>query len=231
MSVLGLIPARGNSKGIPNKNLTLIAGKPLVGWICKAVKDSKLLDEIIISSDSDKIISTAELHGVSAPFKRPSELAQDKTLVIDVIIHALDFLKKHENREFDYVCLLQPTSPLVTGNDIDTIIKKATDESADTVISGYTCAQKHPSLIFTKHENGSVDWFLDNINRMARRQDLSKVYYRSGLAYVFKTKMLTVQKKLYGDKIFAVEVEEERALSIDTPFDLKIAEILLKEKC
>ncbi len=231
MSVLGLIPARGGSKGIPNKNLTILAGKPLVGWVCEAAKDSKLLDEIIISSDSDKIISLAELHGVSAPFKRPADLAQDKTLVIDVINHAVDFLKVHENKEFDYVCLLQPTSPQVTSNDIDIIIQKAIDEDADTVFFGYTSPQKHPSLMFTKHENDGVDWFLDNINRMSRRQDLSKIYFRSGLAYVFKTEMLTIQKKIYGDKMFSVEVEEERALSIDTPFDLKLAEILLKKKC
>ena len=138
--ILGLIPARGGSKGVHKKNIAPLAGKPLMSWCYEAAKDSDLLDQIILSSDNDEIISVAKSLGISVPFVRPAELARDDTLVVDVIAHALEQELERGNH-WDYVCLLQVTAPLVQPTDYDKAIQKAVEQDADTVISVF-CREK-----------------------------------------------------------------------------------------
>ena len=228
--ILGLIPARGGSKAIPKKNITPLAGKPLISWVCKAAMECRLFDEIILSSDNDEIIEVARSCGVNAPFKRPEELARDDSLVVDVIYHALKWLKDEQGKAFDFVCLIQPTVPFAEAGDYTRAIQKAVEKNADTVISVYPCEQQHPAIMYTLDTDGRADWFLkDSENRMARRQDLPPVYMRSGIAYVFKTSLIFEKKTLYGNSIYAIEVPQERGMmDINTPFDLKLAEALLK---
>ena len=230
--VLGLIPARGGSKAIPHKNITMLAGKPLMGWVCEAAKAANLIDEIILSSDDEEIISVGKNYGINTPFKRPFVFARDDSLVVDVIHHALTWMKKHQDKIFDYVCLLQPTAPFVDPVDYDRAIQKAVDNDADTVISVYQCDQQHPAIMFTLQENGKADWFLENSkNRMARRQDLPPIYMRSGMVYVFKASMILEQRTLYGENLYAIDVPAVRGMiDINSPFDLKLAEVLLQEK-
>ena len=125
-----------------------------------------------------------------------------------------------------------PTAPLVEPQDYDRVIQKAIDEDADTVITVYPCAQKHPAIMFTLKQGGKADWFLNNSeNRMSRRQELPPIYMRSGLAYVFKTSMILERRTLYGERLYAVEVPEERGMiDINSPFDLKLAEALMQER-
>lgn len=229
--VLGLIPARSGSKGIPGKNLALLAGKPLLAWVCEAAQQAKLIDEVIVSSDSDEIISLARSLGVAGPFKRPGELARDGSLVINVILHALTWLSENQGKTFDYVCLFQPTSPLGRPSDYDRAIHMAIEKDADTVISVYRCDQVHPAIMFTLHEDSRAEWFVERpgIDRMARRQELMPVYVRSGIVYVFKTSLLMEKRTLYGEKLYAIEVPRESAIGIDTPHDLRIAEMLAQD--
>ena len=226
MSVLGLIPARSGSKGIPDKNIKQICGRPLIAWACEAALNARTLDKIVCSSDSAKIIEITEANGVKAPFIRPSYLAQDNTLIVDVICHALEWLKDG-GENYDYICLIQATSPLVQPEDIDRAVQIALTHNADTVICGYNSGQRHPTAMFTMGNAGEVEWLLDSNKRMARRQDLPNIFMRSGLVYVFRSDMLLKTKQLYGSKVYAVEVPEERAISIDTELDFTIVEVLL----
>ena len=231
-SVLGLIPARSGSKGIPKKNIVPLGGRPLLGWVCSAAANTPSLDEVVLSSDSQEIIDVAREFGVDAPFIRPGHLAPDDTLIVDVIAHALDWFAQHQDRKFDYVCLLQPTAPLATSDDYQAAIAKAIDNDADTVISVYRCGQQHPAVMYTLDEHGAADWFVKNLgwHRMARRQDLPPVYMRSGIVYVFRASMVLERQQLYGPRIYAIEIPEERgAVDINTPIDVRLAEIMLQE--
>lgn len=229
--VLGLIPARGGSKGIPGKNLVLLAGRPLVGWVCEQALRSRLIDEVILSSDSDEIIAVARSFGVVAPFKRPAELARDDCLVIDVILHAVKWLKENQGKVFDYVCLLQPTSPFGRATDYDRAISVALEKDADTVVSLYRCDQVHPEIMFILHEDSRAEWYTRDpgVDRMARRQDLPPVYVRSGIVYVFRTSLVVEKRTLYGEKLYAIEVPRERSIGIDSPHDLRVAQAVAQE--
>ncbi len=230
--ILGLIPARCGSKAIPQKNIAPLAGKPLISWVCQASLGCELIDEIILSSDSDEIIEVARSCGINAPFKRPKELARDDSLVVDVIYHALNWLKEEQGKTFDFVCLIQPTVPFAEAGDYRRAIAKAIEKDADTVVSVYPCEQQHPAIMYTLESDGRVDWFLKGSrNKMARRQDLPPVYMRSGIAYVFKSSLILDEKKLYGESMYAIEVSQERGMmDINTPFDLKLAEMLMLDR-
>lgn len=230
--VLAIIPARGGSKGIKNKNIINILGKPLISYVCNAAKKANCFDELILSSDNKKIITTAKKFGIDAPFIRPKELAKDETLVIEVISHALKWFEKKRKITFDYVCILQPTAPLAKKEDYEKAVKMAIENNADTVITTYKCGQLHPSIMYTREKSGKVDWFVKKLGwkAMSRRQDLPPIFMRSGIVYVFKSSMIINDKKLYGDKIFSIVVDEARgSVDINNSFDLKVAELSLLE--
>ena len=124
-TILAIIPARGGSKGIPRKNIKPLAGKPLIAWTIEEAKKSKYIDRLILSSEDEEIIRIAKKWGCEVPFVRPKEFAEDETSGIEPILHAIETLSE----KYDYVCLLQPTSPLRTVNDIDGCIKKCIDRS------------------------------------------------------------------------------------------------------
>ena len=226
-NVLGIIPARHGSKGLPGKNVKLLCGKPLIAWAAEAAIASSTLSEVMCSTDSQEIAAIAEQVGLSVPFLRPGELAQDDSLIVDVLCHALGWFKEF-GREFDYLCLVQPTSPFITARDINAAVKMAVEKDADTVITGYDCGQKHPSTMFTLGDKSEVNWITPTEKRMARRQDLKTVYIRSGLVYVCKADMILNKKTIYGEKMFVLEVPESRSMSIDTEFDFRIVEALMK---
>jgi len=230
--VLGLIAARGGSSGIKDKNIIPVLGRPLIGYACEAAKKSKCFDELILSSDSEKIISVVKDYGVDVPFIRPDELAKDDTLVVDVIHHALKWFEAHRETTFDYVCLIQPTAPLALTEDYENAVQTAIENDADTVIAVYKCGQLHPSVMYTREDSGEVDWFPESLgwNQMARRQDLPPIYMRSGIVYVFKADQILHNRNLYGNRVFSIEVEEERgAVDINNEMDLKIAELFLSQ--
>lgn len=227
--VLGLMAARGNSKGIPRKNLKPLLGRPLLGWTAEALVGAERVDRCICCSDSSEIMAAARTYGLETPWQRPAHLAEDNSLVVNVVLHALDWLESNGEIPFTHVALVQATSPTVLPMDIDTAVKKALDTGADTVISGVEAGQKHPSTMYTESEDGRVEWLQPAQLREARRQDLPIVYMRTGLIYVVSVPSLRSTRSIYGDHIVSTIVPEERALAIDTPFDFKLAELLLKE--
>jgi CMP-N,N'-diacetyllegionaminic acid synthase len=228
MSVLGIIPARGGSKGVPRKNVRLLGGKPLIGWACQAAKGSTRISRLVCSTDSPEIAEVCKQFGVETPFLRPPELATDKALVVDVLHHMLMELDP-SGTNFSYVCLAQATSPFVTSAILDEAIATAIEKNADTVISGTLCGMQHPSTMFTLDQERRVRWLLPESGRMKRRQDFEPIYIRRGAVYVFRAAMIRQNRSLYGERIFAVETDEAHATTIDTELDFKLAEFFIKE--
>ncbi len=166
--------------------------------------------------------------GVDVPFMRDPELAQDTTPVVDVMIDAVRRVEEAERIEFSYICLLQATSPFVLPEDINRVLDMAISNDADTVLTVYPVGQKHPEIMMTLKQDGEVEWYGTASQRMARRQDLPPVYARSGLVYVIRRNLLMEKRTIYGERIFAVEVDAKRAFSIDAAEDLVVAEALVQ---
>ena len=227
--VLGLMPARGGSKGIPGKNVAELCGRPLLGWAAEEAGKAGLLDRLVISSDDPEIIAAATAWGLEAPFVRPAELASDTALVVDAIAHALNWFREHEGVEYEHVCLLQPTNPLVLAEDYDRSVDMARRTGADTVITVARCGQQHPAVMFELDQDGRAEFFARRLgwDRMPRRQDLPPLHVRTGLAYVFRSAPLLASRHLYSGSVYAVEVDADRALDINEPLDLEIARVLL----
>ncbi|EMK10350.1 MULTISPECIES: cytidylyltransferase domain-containing protein [Leptospira] len=221
--ILGLIPARGGSKGILRKNIKLIAGKPLIVWTIEAALKSKHLTSIVVSTDDPEIAEIAEQSGASVPFLRPAELATDYSSGIDPVLHALDNLPG-----FDYVMLLQPTSPLRTSVDIDDCVEFAISKNANSVVS--VCeAQENPFWMFRLGDSFKMTKLL-NVEDVARRQDSPKVFTLNGSIYLSEVNYFREKKKFITEDTLAYLMNKESSIDIDDMMDWKLAEILLLDK-
>ncbi|NNE32705.1 MAG: acylneuraminate cytidylyltransferase family protein [Winogradskyella sp.] len=230
MRVLGIIPARGGSKTVPKKNIKELGGKPLLQYTVEAANDSKLISRLILSSDSDEIISVAEQLKLEVPFKRPIELAQDDSTTISVVLHALSFFEA-QNIFFDAVCLLQVTSPFKTGEFIDAAIKKFINQGCDSLISVQRIPDKYnPHWTFKKDNFGNLKLSTNDEQIIPRRQDLPNAYHRDGLIYITKAEVILKQNSLYGKIIGFIESPLKESINIDTLNDWEKAESFLKSK-
>jgi N-acylneuraminate cytidylyltransferase len=214
-SVLAIIPARGGSKGVPRKNIREVAGKPLIAWTIAEAKKSKFIDRLILSSDDEQIIRVAQEYGCEVPFIRPAELARDDTPGIDPVLHALESL----SQKYDYVVLLQPTSPLRSAADIDDCIAKCALEDNNACVT-VTQAEQSPYWMYSISREGSVVPIVKN-DGFFRRQDLPTAYVLNGAVYVARTDWLKREKQFVATETKAVVMPAERSLDIDTEEDLK----------
>jgi N-acylneuraminate cytidylyltransferase len=217
--VLGVVTARGGSKGILKKNIRQIGGKPLIAWTIHAAKASTCLDRVILSSDDDAIIEVAKSFGCEVPFKRASQLAQDDTPSIDVILDALDRCDGYE-----WVILLQPTSPLRTSADIDEAIQKCVALAAPACVS--VCkAEQSPFWMFTLQDS-RIQPVID-IPLIKRRQEMPIAYVLNGAIYIAKTDWLRQKRTFITENTVAFEMPVDRSLDIDEELDLDIFNSLL----
>ena len=221
--VLGLIPARGGSKGIKDKNLININGKPLIAWTIEHAKNSKYIDDIILSSDSEKIMRVAQKHGCKVPFKRPRELATDQASSIDTALHALNFLRE----KYDYLILLQVTSPLRLSSDIDACLEICEEKEGHHSCVSVSRLDKPLNWLYSKKPNGSLSQVLPKNEFITRRQDAEKIYYPNGAVYVARTQWLLKEKRFISDGTVGYELPKERSLDIDTPLDLVVLKTLI----
>ena len=220
--ILGIIPARGGSKGVPRKNLRPLAGKPLIAWTIEAAQGSSLLDRVILSSEDEEIMETARRHGLDVPFKRPPELARDDTPGIAPVLHALDALPER----YDYVVLLQPTSPLRTGADISAALALCLEKNAPACVS--VSAPHHaPWWMFRLDENRRMHSLFPKDALPARRQDMPEVYALNGAIYVAEVNWLRKSKAFLTPETVAYVMPRERSLDIDTELDFVMAEALV----
>lgn len=224
---LGLVTARGGSKGLPGKNLRFVAGKPLIAWTLEAARKAIALDRTIVSTDDAEIAETARRWGGEAPFVRPAELARDDSPHVDVVLHALAWLDEHQDYRPDYVVLLQPTSPLRTADDIDAAVALARSNNADAVVS--VCqTHDHPYLVRRIAEDGTLKEFLPCPLSYARRQDLPPAYALNGAIYIVRPGVLAEARTFLPPSTQAFVMPADRSYQIDTAADLRWVELVLK---
>ena len=222
---LAIIPARGGSKRLPQKNLLNLCGKPLIAWTIEAGIESRYIDRIIVSSDSDKILEVARIYDGVLALKRPRDLATDTAKTIDAIKHAIE----NTSQQFDYTILLQPTSPLRIGKHIDAAIEFLDEKKADAVIS--VCEMEHPpQWSNTLPRDLSMKNFLKEEIKHERSQDLPKYYRLNGAIYICNTQRLLKENSFFiRDNIFAYIMDKESSVDIDDKFDFKLAECLMSQ--
>lgn len=224
--VLALIPARGGSKGIKDKNIYSLCGKPLVFYSIESARYSKYVDKIVVSTDSEKIAIIAKEFGAEVPFLRPVEFASDTAKTIDVIIHAINWLKE-KGDIFDILVLLQPTSPLRTVAEIDNALEKFIDCDEKSLVS-VSEVSDNPILIRTIDRDGILHPLL-NCSSSVRRQDM-KIYYRvNGSIYINRISEIHEETSL-NDNVVPYIVKTENAIDIDEMKDIVIAEWLLNQR-
>jgi CMP-N-acetylneuraminic acid synthetase len=226
---VAIIPARGGSKGIPMKNIKLLAGKPLIAYTIDEAVKCQCFDRIIVSTDDPKIAKISQENGADI-LMRPKELAEDGTPTVDVIVHAIKTLEKEEAYVPDYIVVLQPTSPLRSSSDILTAINlflnKSDNESLVSVFES-----EHPLSWAMNLENGHLIPLFDEKSLKKQRQAQLTTYFPNGAIYVISRESLYKNQNLYSEKTLAYIMPVERSIDIDTEYDFMIAEFLIKKEC
>ena len=229
--ILVLITARGSSKRVLNKNIKLLAGKPLITYSIEvALKLKNKFYRVIVSTDSDEIATISLKAGAEVPFIRPTELAQDDTPSLLVLQHAARFIEEKENIILDWVMLLQPTSPLRTEQDLEKALSLSEIENTSSVISVVEANDYHPLKMYTI-ENEKLSPYSNNYIEGRRSQDFCpEIYKTNGSIYLVQRDTLMIHNSLIGDSPRAMVMPKERSIDIDTEFDILIAEALLSTK-
>jgi len=214
--VLGLVPARGGSKGIPRKNVRLLRGKPLLEYTAQVARESARLARTVLSTDDEEIAELGRKIGLEVPFLRPAELAQDGTPMVDVILHALAWVEGR-GEPYDAVCLLQPTSPLRSAATIDRCIALLWERAVDTVISVRPVpAEYNPHWVYFESSDGLLRGSLGQGDAVPSRQQLPRALHRDGSVFLARTKIVTERHSLYGDLVLGYESPAEEACDLDT---------------
>jgi CMP-N-acetylneuraminic acid synthetase len=225
-SCLAVVPARGGSKGVKNKNIRRLLGKPLISYTIEEAKKCKAIGRIVVSTDSCRIRDVAVKCGAHAPFLRPGSLAKDSTAMYPVIAHAVRLMEA-AGEKFQIILILQPTSPLRKASDIEKAIKILTKTGADSVVG--VCASEHSPFWMRSVKRGRV-YPLMKGTEYARRQDLPKAYRVNGAMYATKRDVLLRQKRILGRDTRALIMPAERSVDIDTNADFKLAESVLRRR-
>ena len=227
---LAIIPARGGSKGLPGKNIKELCGKPLISWSIESGFKSKYIDEVMVTTDSKEIANISKLYGANVPFLRPDYLSSDIATTFDAVKHAIDFYKNEIQKEFDYIILLEPTSPLREAIDIDNAIEILFDSNADSIVGICKTEDQNPAFLVKKDLKGFISGY-ENINMtVLRRQDIKSVYFFEGTVYISKTNVLLEKKTFYHQKTIGYEVPKYKSLEIDDMDDFIMAEAMMKYK-
>jgi len=225
--ILGIIPARGGSKGLPRKNIIPLLGKPLIAWTIEQAKESRYIDKVIVSTDDREIAEVSKKYGAEIPFLRPKELAEDDSKVIDAILLVIEWIEKND-MYYDLIVLLQPTTPLRTSEDIDNSIELLFSKKAQAIVS--VCeVEHHPHLANTLPEDGSMENFLSFELANKNRQQLPVFYRLNGAIYLAYLDYLMAKKGFFGEGTYAYLMQRRKSIDIDNDIDLKFTEFLLKD--
>jgi len=226
--ILGVIPARGGSKSVPRKNLALLHGRPLIAYTIDAARQSQRLTHFLVSSEDVEILAVAASLGAPTPFIRPVELATDEAPTLPVVQHAVREMENIEGIRFDYVILLQPTTPLRRPEDIDAAIDKLISTGADSVVSVCDVGAYHPARMRQIVDDRLVELPIREPREMLRRQDLPPVYIRNGAIYAVRRDVAMLSNSMIGEVSRPYIMPEERSVNVDSALDLHLAEILLR---
>jgi len=225
--VVCIIPARGGSKGIPRKNIKLLNGKPLIAYTIEQALKSKYIDRTIISTDDKEIANISKEYGAEVPYMRPDDLSGDNASTIDVLLHAINWLEKHDKCEFDIIVLLHATAPLRVVADINACIKMLIKESADNVFSVTEAARNPYFNMVEVNEKGKVK--LVKKGSYSTRQSAPTVYDMNSSIYVWWKDVLKRKRKIFLNQSALYVMPRERSIDIDNPLDFIIAETLLRK--
>jgi CMP-N-acetylneuraminic acid synthetase len=226
-TAIGIITARGGSKGLPGKNIRELCGKPLICWTIEKALRASTLDVVVVTTDSEEIAEVARQAGASVPFLRPAELASDTASSYDAILHTLT---QYTPREFDYTVLLEPTSPLREDDDIDRVLITL-DNQREAFDSIVTLGQvhEHPSIV--KKLNGrTVEPFFENLAMSNRRQDQELAFFPYGVAYAAKTDVLIAQNTFYTARCMGFPIKRYQNYEIDDIQDFLCVEAVMKHQ-
>lgn len=224
MKLLGLIPARGGSKGIPGKNLKLLNGKPLIAYTFESALGSQLLDEIHLTSDADDIIELAKKYEIGVPYKRPANLSGDTASMVDVVLYHIEWLMK-ANLFFDAIVLLQPTSPIRHKGTIDDCIKMFLKSKANSLIAVSEAVQ-HPYELFTV-KNKKLEFINQDVQF---RQAYPPYYFITGSIYIIGTDFFLRERKFFDNDSAIFIVSPEEAIDIDDMWNFNLAEYYLNKE-
>lgn len=225
--VFGVIPARSGSKRLPGKNLRVLGRMSLLGHAVASAREASTLDRVIVSTASVEIADEARRYGAEAPFLRPPELATDDAAMVPVLQHAVRWLAESEGLRPDLVVTLQPTSPFRSGADIDRAVQKLLETDADSAQT-VTEACYHPFFMTTLDGDRAIPLFPDG-HKLLRRRDAPPAYQPSGAVYVTRHHVLMQQGRITGDDNRVVVMGFEASVNIDTEWDFRLAELILRE--
>jgi CMP-N-acetylneuraminic acid synthetase len=229
MRVLGIVTARGGSKGVPRKNLADLGGRSLLSYTAAAARRAKRLSRVIVSTDDSEIAAEAQRCGLEVPFLRPAELARDDTPTLPVLQHAVSLLEAAGQR-YDAICILQPTHPFRRTEDIDGCIELLESSDADAAMTIARVPDEfNPHWTYQRDPDGSLRLTTGEQAPIPRRQELPAAYHREGSVYVTRRDVLMLGNSIYGTRVVGLLVDAEQRVNIDTPRDLEQARALLAE--
>lgn len=226
--VVAVIPARGGSKAIPRKNVVTVGGRPLIAYTIEAARQARSIARIIVSTDDAEIAEVARQWGAEVPFTRPAALARDDTPGVEPLVHAAEWLRDHGGVPA-WIMLLQATSPLRDADDIDAAVALAYARDADAVVA-VTPVRHHPHWSKKLTADGRLAEAFPSERAYAARQELPDVFGIAGALYLVKTDVLLARKTFYTDRTYGYVLPEDRALDIDTPWDLRVFEALVSTR-
>jgi CMP-N,N'-diacetyllegionaminic acid synthase len=227
--ILGLITARGGSKGLPGKNIKPLLGKPLINWSIDAASGAPSLDSVVVSTDDNEIAQIARASGARVPFIRPAHLASDTSTSVDTVLHALDYLETLGER-YDVVVLLEPTSPLRDSVDIEEALELMGTLNSGAVVSVCRAESVHPAFMYRRESDGRLRPFLGLQPTALRRQEIEPLYFLEGTIYASRVDVLRKNHSFYHEDTIGYEVPRWKSLEIDGLGDFLMVEALLKYK-
>ncbi len=228
-NVIGVIPARGGSVGVPLKNIHELNGKPLISYVIKAALGSRHLKRVIVSTDHPKIAEISRECGAEVPFKRPTDISADVPTEF-VIQHAVNFVEAEESRRVDIVVTMQATTPVLNSRDIDATIEEVMEHDIDSAITVKE-VREYPWWMMEITGEGLLKPFLTtNLSGdVTVRQNLAKLYLPNGAVYATRREVLMTENRIIGQRCGAVVMPEERSVDIDSLLDFKIIETIIRE--
>jgi CMP-N,N'-diacetyllegionaminic acid synthase len=227
MNILAIIPARGGSKGIPNKNIVKLNGHPLIYYTIREALKVKQFQRVLVSTDSEKIKTVSKSCGLEVPFLRPEKFATDTTRTIDAVIDLLDTLRVDYEETYDYVCLLQPTSPLRVANDIESCINIVSEYGSGSVVSLCRIDEPHP-VKMKQIKGGLVSPLLEGTDSSIPRQELPEVYELNGAIYLTEVTTIYNRQSFFADNTRPFIMPADRSVNINNYHDLILASELMK---
>lgn len=217
--VLAIVPARKGSKGLPLKNIRPLAGKPLLAWPIAAARASRHVDRVIISTDDQGFADIAVAHGADAPFLRPAELASDTAPSIGFILHAVETLAE-AGEAYDYVVLLEPTSPLTEGADVDAALEQLVAADADAIVGVSRLEATHPAFAVRKAEDGAITpYAAASFGELPRRQDIEPLFVLDGALYISTVEALRRERGFCHARTLGYETARHKAHEVDDLVD------------